>query len=98
MGSVFGARSGDKGGNANLGVFARSDGAYVWLEAFLTVEKLRELLYKVDTDANGTLEFAEFCEFLRLAKSAEKSGGGGQHGPTPSCPHVVRQLSAMVLA
>ena len=39
-------------------------------------EKLRELLYKVDTNANGTLEFVEFCEFLRLAKSAEKSGGG----------------------
>lgn len=41
------------------------------------IEKLRELLYKVDTNANGSLEFGEFCEFLRLAKSAEKSGSGG---------------------
>ncbi len=44
LGRVVGARSGDKGGNANLGVWARSDDAYAWLEAFLTVDRLRELL------------------------------------------------------
>ena len=44
IGTLFGARSGDKGGNANLGVFARSDQAWAWLDAFLTTDKLRELL------------------------------------------------------
>jgi len=44
FGSVIGTRSGDKGGNANLGVFTRSDAAWAWLDAFLTTEKLRELL------------------------------------------------------
>jgi hypothetical protein len=44
LGTLFGARSGDKGGNANLGVWARSEGAYAWLEGFLTVERLRALL------------------------------------------------------
>ena len=44
LGTVFGARSGDKGGNANLGVFARSPEAYAWLAAHLTVDRLRELL------------------------------------------------------
>jgi hypothetical protein len=44
---VFGTRSGDKGGNANLGIFARSDEAFVWLDAFLDLEKLRELLPEV---------------------------------------------------
>jgi hypothetical protein len=47
LGLVYGARSGDKGGNANLGIFARSEEAYVWLEAFLGVERLRELLPEV---------------------------------------------------
>ena len=47
LGRLFGARSGDKGGNANLGVFARSDEAWAWLDAFLTTEKLRELLPEV---------------------------------------------------
>lgn len=47
LGAVFGARSGDKGGNANLGVFARSDEAWAWLDQFLSVERLRELLPEV---------------------------------------------------
>lgn len=44
LGTVVGARSGDKGGNANLGVFARSDEAYVWMEQLLTPDRIRELL------------------------------------------------------
>ena len=44
LGRLFGARSGDKGGNANLGVFARSDEAWAWLDSFLTTDKLCELL------------------------------------------------------
>jgi hypothetical protein len=44
LGRVFGARSGDKGGNANLGVWARSGAGYRWLTEFLTVEELRRLL------------------------------------------------------
>ena len=47
IGTIIGARSGDKGGNANLGVFARSDEAFAWLDAFLTEEKLRELLPEI---------------------------------------------------
>jgi len=47
LGRVFGSRSGDKGGNANLGVFARSDEAWAWLEGFLTAERLAELLPEV---------------------------------------------------
>jgi hypothetical protein len=48
IGRVVGARSGDKGGNANLGVFARSDEAWAWLDEFLTTERLRTLLPEVD--------------------------------------------------
>ncbi len=48
LGLVFGTRSGDKGGNANLGVYARSDEAWAWLDAFLTTERLRELLPEVE--------------------------------------------------
>ncbi len=44
LGTLYGARSGDKGGNANLGVFARSDEAWAWLDQFLSAEKLKELL------------------------------------------------------
>jgi hypothetical protein len=44
LGAVAGARSGDKGGDANLGVWARSDLAYGWLVRELTVQRLRQLL------------------------------------------------------
>ena len=44
LGTICGARSGDKGGNANIGVWARSDEAAAWLLATLTVDRLRELL------------------------------------------------------
>src|SRR6185369_5407952 len=44
LGLVAGARSGDKGGNANIGIWTRSDEAYAWVEALLTVEKLKELM------------------------------------------------------
>jgi hypothetical protein len=44
LGRVVGARSGDKAGNANLGVFARSDESWAWLDEFLTVDRLRGLL------------------------------------------------------
>ena len=48
LGTVVGARSGDKGGDANLGVFARNDEAWAWLDSFLTTDRLRELLPEVD--------------------------------------------------
>ena len=44
LGTIAGARSGDKGGDANLGVWVRTDEAYAWLSKELTVERLKELL------------------------------------------------------
>ncbi|MEV0534479.1 acyclic terpene utilization AtuA family protein [Kitasatospora sp. NPDC050463] len=44
LGRVVGARSGDKGGDANLGVWARDPAGWRWLAHTLTVERLRELL------------------------------------------------------
>ena len=47
IGRVVGTRSGDKGGHANLGVFARSDQGWAWLDEFLTTDTLRHLLPEV---------------------------------------------------
>jgi hypothetical protein len=44
LGRACGARSGDKGGNANVGLWARDPAAYEWLRAYLTVDRFRELL------------------------------------------------------
>jgi Acyclic terpene utilisation family protein AtuA len=44
LGRLCGARSGDKGGNANVGFWARDPAAYPWLRAYLTTARLRTLL------------------------------------------------------
>ncbi|MDP9101337.1 MAG: DUF1446 domain-containing protein [Actinomycetota bacterium] len=48
LGTVVGARSGDKGGNANVGFWARSDAAADWLSRWLCEERFRELLPEAD--------------------------------------------------
>lgn len=44
LGRIAGARSGDKGGNANVGFWAVSPEAHDWLSWFLTAERVRSLL------------------------------------------------------
>ena len=44
LGLVAGARSGDKGGDANVGVWARTDDVWRWLAHELTTDRFRELL------------------------------------------------------
>ncbi len=44
LGSVAGARSGDKGGGANIGLWVRTERQWRWLAHALTVETVRELL------------------------------------------------------
>ena len=44
LGEIVHARSGDKGGDANLGVWVRDFQAWEWLRATLTVDELRRLL------------------------------------------------------
>ena len=43
FGRLFGTRSGDKGGNANCGVWALNDDSYSFLYEFLTTKKLKAL-------------------------------------------------------
>ncbi|MCY0936157.1 AtuA-related protein, partial [Streptomyces sp. H34-S4] len=44
LGRLIGARSGDKGGDANVGVWAESDPAWEWLHRTLTVDAFKTLL------------------------------------------------------
>ena len=44
LGLVCGARSGDKGGNANVGLWTRTPAEFAWLRDYLTTGKFRELL------------------------------------------------------
>ncbi len=48
LGLAFGARSGDKGGDANVGVWARSAAGYAWLERFLDVPRFKQLVAEAE--------------------------------------------------
>lgn len=63
LGAIMGARAGDKGGDANVGVWVKSADAYAFLSRFLTVDKFRELL--PDT-APYTIDRHEFPNLLAL--------------------------------
>ncbi|MFX1758562.1 acyclic terpene utilization AtuA family protein [Rhodococcus sp. Q1] len=48
LGTLAGARSGDKGGDANIGVWVRSDDEWCWLAHFLTVDVVKDLLPEIE--------------------------------------------------
>lgn len=62
LGSVAHARSGDKGDNCNVGLFVRSETEFKWLQSYLTVSKIAELMGE-DLKAGTAIER---CEFPRI--------------------------------
>ena len=44
LGTIVGARSGDKGPDANVGVWVRTDEQFAWLSNMLTISRFQELL------------------------------------------------------
>jgi hypothetical protein len=48
LGLICGARSGDKGGNANVGLWTRDDRSYQWLASYLDIGRFRALLPEAD--------------------------------------------------
>ena len=61
LGAVAGARSGDKGGDANVGVWARTDAAWAWLARTLTVDEVRRLLPETAAFPVRRHVFANLC-------------------------------------
>jgi len=63
LGNWFAARSGDKGGNANIGLWAREPAAYAWLAERLTADRLGKLLPEA---ANLEIRRHEFPNLLAV--------------------------------
>jgi hypothetical protein len=63
LGTLFAARSGDKGGNANVGVWASNSKTYAFLYHFLSINKLKTLLPDL---ADFTVERHAFPNLLGL--------------------------------
>ncbi|GAA4955745.1 hypothetical protein HD597_001604 [Nonomuraea thailandensis] len=78
LGRIAGARSGDKGGNANLGVWTDTRARYDWLAAHLTTDALKRLLpalapYRVDRHDLPNLKALNFVVHGLLGRGVAAS-------------------------
>lgn len=97
IGCVFGARSGDKGGDANLGVWAKTPAAFAFLRRFLTIEKLPELL---PSTAGLTIERCELPNLLAvnfLIKGLLGQGAGTSPRMAPQAKALAEILRSRII-
>lgn len=78
LGRIAGARSGDKGGNANLGVWTDTQARYDWLAATLTPGTLKRLLpalapYRIDRHDLPNLKAVNFVVHGLLGRGVAAS-------------------------
>ena len=85
LGRLFGTRSGDKGGNANLGVWAKTPEAFAFLREFLTVDTLKDLLADV---RQYDIERYDFPNILALNFYVKGILGDGVAASTRSDPQA----------
>ena len=97
LGLVAGARSGDKGGNANIGFWVRSDAAYSWLSAFLTVERLRELLPEARALPVDRYELPNLLALNFVVRGLLGEGVGATLRPDPQAKSLGEALRAQVV-
>ena len=86
LGAIAGARSGDKGGNANLGVWVRTPAEYAWLERYLTADRLADLGRRPRHcgPANRAVLPAEPARRQHRDRRPARPRGGGEHQARPS--------------
>lgn len=65
LGDITLARSGDKGGNCNFGIYVRDPEAWPWLRSFLSREKMQELI-QGDWRDGYFLERVEFPKIMAV--------------------------------
>ena len=97
LGRVFGTRSGDKGGNANLGVWAKSEKAFVFLCEFLTAKKLKALLPDLGTFEIERYEFPNLLAVNFFIKGILGDGVASSFRSDPQAKTLGEYLRAKVI-
>jgi len=97
LGRVFATRSGDKGGNANLGVWAKTPEAFAFLKEFLTTEKLKELLRDMSGFEMERYEFANLLAINFYIKGVLGEGVAASMRSDPQAKTLGEYLRAKVI-
>lgn len=97
IGRVVGARSGDKGGDANVGVWVRSEEAYSWLHRFLTVEKFAEMFPDLGQFPVQRYEFANISALNFVIRGYLGDGALASTAVDPQAKSLGEYLRARVV-
>jgi hypothetical protein len=97
LGRLFATRSGDKGGNANLGVWAKTPEAYAFLREFLTTERLKELLKDISGFEMERYEFPNLLAINFYIKGVLGEGVAASIRSDPQAKTLGEYLRARVI-
>ena len=97
LGRLFGARSGDKGGNANVGLWALDPAAYTWLARELTVARLRELLPEAGPLPMERFEFPNLLAVNFVVHGLLGEGVASSTRPDPQAKSLGEYLRSRVV-
>jgi len=97
LGRLCGARSGDKGGNANVGLWAISAPAYDWLRQFLTTERFRELLTEASALEVNRYELPNLLALNFVVHGILAPGVSGTARPDPQAKGLGEYLRSRVV-
>ncbi|MBW2637702.1 MAG: DUF1446 domain-containing protein, partial [Deltaproteobacteria bacterium] len=97
LGRLFATRSGDKGGNANLGVWAKTPEAYAFLREFLTTERLKALLKDISGFEMERYEFPNLLAINFYIKGVLGEGVAASMRSDPQAKTLGEYLRARVI-
>ena len=97
LGTICGARSGDKGGNGNVGVWVKTPAAYRWLADYLTVDRIRELLSEARPLEVDRFEFPNLLALNFVVKGLLGDGVAASLRSDPQAKSLGEYLRAKVV-
>jgi hypothetical protein len=97
LGLVAGARSGDKGGNANVGFWTKNIMAYDWLYDYLTVEKFKDLLPEAKELDVRRFDFPNIYSLNFIVKGLLGLGVAESDRPDPQAKSLGEYLRSRIV-
>ena len=97
LGTICGARSGDKGGNGNVGLWVRTPAAYRWLAEYLTVARLRALMSEARELEVDRFEFPNLLALNFVVKKLLGDGVAASLRSDPQAKSLGEYLRAKVV-
>jgi hypothetical protein len=98
LGRIFGTRSGDKGGHANLGVWARTAESFAFLNGFLSVETLKALLPDLNEFEIERYELPNFWSLNFVVKGFLGEGPAASLKMDPQAKTLGEYLRVKIIA